>query len=87
MKVQIDQDLWLNLWRFFMLEQQDDRTYAACADGIAKKWQSQYRRFLYSRYKNRDIPPEEREAARQAYIRETGIPEDFIWPEGWDGSQ
>ena len=84
MKVQIDQDLWLNLWRYFMLKQQDDRTYTACADGIAKKWESMYRRFLYSRYKDKSLSPEERESARQAYLQEVGVPNGFIWPKEWD---
>ena len=82
--IKIPYDVWYALVRYFLFGLQDRETYSSCARGIEQKWQTLYKRQLYSISKDKTISPSEREAARRAYLAEAGVPESFIWPEGWD---
>ena len=46
--------------------------------GLETKVEAAYRRGLYSDYKTKPNP-KEREQARQKYLDERGVPEDFRW--------
>ena len=46
--------------------------------GLERKMEAVYRRGLYTDFKTK-ADPKDREAARQKYLDERGVPEDFRW--------
>ena len=76
-QIKISEELFIQLVKLFLLD--DNTQYEACKEGIQDKFDRQYRRYLYSLYSNKELPPEEREKARQTYLEAKGIPENFRW--------
>lgn len=76
-QVKISEDLFVKLVKLFLLN--DTSQYMDCKEGIQDKFDRQYRRYLYSLYSNKELPQEEQEKARQAYLEAKGIPENFRW--------
>ena len=77
-KIQISYELFLQIFRFFILEDESEMTRKQITDGLGKKVRSLYEHELYSRSKTA-LTDEERESARRKYLDEKGIPEDFRW--------
>lgn len=74
--VQISEKLFLSLVRYFLLEDFKERKEIKIE--LEEKFRAMVRRDLYSKYKTARTP-EEREAARKAYLDEAGIPNSFRW--------
>ena len=74
--VQISQELFIALMRYFLLEQEE--LYPEIKKGLEKKLDALVMRELYTKYK---IAPseEEREKARREYLDRRGVPESFRW--------
>ena len=74
--VQISQELFMNLVKYFYLGM--DEYYPEIQKWIESKIDSMMRRELYTKYKT--APTEnEREEARKKYLDEIGVPESFRW--------
>lgn len=88
--VQIPQELLYDLFRYFLLdEDEDDRndTQEAIITALEAKLEALVRHDLYTRSKTADTP-QEREEARQAYLDRVGMRQSYRWPEGHqDGPQ
>lgn len=76
-EVKISEELFIKLVKLFLLD--DNTQYADCKSGIQDKVDKQHRRYLYSQYKNQSLSAAEQEKARQVYLEEKGIPENFRW--------
>lgn len=76
-EVKISEELFVKLVKLFLFD--DDTQYDDCKAGIQDKMDRLCRRELYSTYSNKELSPEEREQARQAYLEAKGIPENFRW--------
>ena len=74
--VQISENLFFSLIRYFLLE--DFKEEKKIKTELEEKFKVMVRRDLYSKYKTAGRP-EEREAARKAYLDEAGIPDSFRW--------
>ena len=74
--VQISEELFVALMRYFLLEQEE--LYPEIKKGLEKKLDALVMRELYTKYK---IAPseEEREKARREYLDRRGVPESFRW--------
>ena len=74
--VQISQELFIALMRYFLLEQEE--LHPEIKKGLEKKLDALVMRELYTKYK---IAPseEEREKARREYLDRRGVPESFRW--------
>ena len=74
--VQISQELFIALMRYFLLEQEE--LYPEIKKDLEKKLDALVMRELYTKYK---IAPseEEREKARREYLDRRGVPESFRW--------
>lgn len=79
-KIQIDERLFQDLCKCHLFGSADEDTEARIRRGLQAKLDSDLRRRLYTISKT-GATPEEREWARQAYLAERGIPEDYRWPE------
>ncbi len=77
--VQIPKELFFNLMKYFVLEIDDPEVYKNCVDGIQNKFESMYKRELYSKFHNDNISKEEQEKARLEYLDKIGIPDSFRW--------
>ena len=74
--VQISQELFIALMRYFLLEQEE--LYPEIKKGREKKLDGRVMRGLYTKY--RAAPSEEeREKARRKYLDKRGVPESFRW--------
>lgn len=81
---QISEQLFVDLIRYHLGGAQDNETARRISDGLQAKLDALARRDLYTKSKAAPTP-EEREAARQRYLDEIGVPEAFRWgPEGPD---
>lgn len=81
---QIPEPLLVDLILYHLDGVQDDDTARRIRDGLQAKLDALARRDLYTKSKAAPTP-EEREAARQQYLDEIGIPDAFRWgPEGPD---
>ena len=78
--VQIDRELLLDLMRYHLAGLQDPDAELRIRKALQEKLDAMVRRDLYTRSKT-DPSPAERERARQAYLDQVGIPEDFRWPQ------
>ena len=74
--VQISQDLFIALMRYFLLEQEE--IYPEIKKGLEKKLDALVMRELYTKYKTAPSK-EEREKARREYLDKRGVPESFRW--------
>lgn len=74
--VQIPYDLFLALLQHHLMMEdgyEDEIRY-----GLEQKLEAMVRHELYAKYKTA-LTPEEREAARQRYLDEHGIPQSYRW--------
>ena len=74
--VQISQELFIALMRYFLLEQEE--LYPKIKKGLEKKLDALVMRELYTKYKTAPSE-EEREKARREYLDKRGVPESFRW--------
>lgn len=74
--VQISQELFIALMRYFLLEQEE--LYLEIKKGLEKKLDALVMRELYTKYKTAPSE-EEREKARREYLDKRGVPESFRW--------
>lgn len=74
--VQISQELFIALMRYFLLEQEE--LYPEIKKGLEKKLDALVMRELYTKYKTAPSE-EEREKARREYLDKRGVPESFRW--------
>ena len=74
--VQISQELFIALMRYFLLEQEE--IYTEIKKGLEKKLDALVMRELYTKYKTAPSE-EEREKARRKYLDKRGVPESFRW--------
>ena len=74
--VQISQELFIALMRYFLLEQEE--LYPEIKKGLEKKLDALVMRELYTKYKTAPSE-EEREKARRKYLDKRGVPESFRW--------
>ena len=74
--VQISQELFIALMRYFLLEQEE--LYPEIKEGLEKKLDALVMRELYTKYKTAPSE-EEREKARREYLDRRGVPESFRW--------
>ena len=76
-EIKISEELFVKLVKLLIFN--DNTQYDDCKTGIQDKLDRMCRRDLYSTYSNKELSPEEREQARQAYLEAKGIPENFRW--------
>lgn len=74
--VQISQELFIALMRYFLLEQEE--LLPEIKKGLEKKLDALVMRELYTKYKTAPSE-EERERARREYLDKRGVPERFRW--------
>ena len=74
--VQISQELFIALMRYFLLEQVE--MAPRIKQGLEKKLDAMVMRELYTKYKTAPSE-EEREKARREYLDKRGVPESFRW--------
>lgn len=71
--VQISEELFIAIMRYFMLEQ-----VPQIKQGLEKKLDAMVMRELYTKYKTAPTE-EEKEKARKEYLDRRGVPESFRW--------
>ena len=74
--VQISQELFIALMRYFLLEQEE--LYPEIKKGLEKKLDALVMRELYTKYKTAPSE-EERGKARREYLDKRGVSESFRW--------
>lgn len=74
--VQISQELFIALMRYFLLEQEE--LLPEIKKGLEKKLDALVMRELYTKYKTAPSE-EEREKARREYLDKRSVPESFRW--------
>ncbi|MEE1007549.1 MAG: complexin-2 [Agathobacter sp.] len=74
--VQISQELFIALMKYFLLEQEE--LLPEIQKGLEKKLDALVMRELYTKYKTAPSE-EEREKARLEYLDKRGVPESFRW--------
>lgn len=81
--VQIPEALFIDLLKYHLWSLDDDEIAARIQRGLQDKVDAIIRRGYYTDSKTAPTP-EEREKARQAYLDEIGMQDDYRWPEGFD---
>ena len=76
--VQISQELFLDLVRYFLLDDTSKSRLNAIQRGLEAKIDNMVKHELYTASKTADSP-EDREKARQQYLDKVGIHKDFRW--------
>ena len=74
--VQISEELFVAIMRYFMLEQEE--LLPLIKQGLEKKLDAMVMRELYIKYKTA-LTEEEKEKARKEYLDKRGVPESFRW--------
>ena len=74
--VQISQELFMQLLRFHLVE--DESCEREIKQGLEKKLDRMVMRDLYGKFKTAPTE-EERERARKEYLDRRGVPESFRW--------
>lgn len=74
--VQISEELFVAIMRYFMLEQEE--LLPLIKQGLEKKLDAMVMRELYIKYKTA-LTEEEKEKARKEYLDRRGVPESFRW--------
>lgn len=77
-KIQIDEQLFFDLVKAHLLDDTTEETAARIRMGLQTKVDALIRRRLYTESKTAPTP-EAREKARQAYLDEIGMNDDFRW--------
>ena len=81
--VQIPEALFIDLLKYHLWSLDDDEIAARIQRGLQDKMDAITRRRYYTDSKTAPTA-EERERARQAYLDEIGMQDDFRWPEDFD---
>ncbi len=81
--VQIPESLFVDLLKYHLWNLDDDEIAVRIQRGLQAKVDAIIRRGYYTDSKTA-ATPEEREKARQAYLDEIGMQDDFRWPEGFN---
>ena len=76
--VQISQEPFLDLVRYFLLDDSSKSRLNAIQRGLEAKIDNMVKHELYTASKTADSP-EDRETARQQYLDKVGIHKDFRW--------
>lgn len=76
--VQISQELFFDLVRYFLLDDTSETRLNAISDALETKLDKLVKHDTYSASKTAETP-EEREKARQQYLDMVGIHKDFRW--------
>ena len=76
--VQIPQELFFELVRYFMLDDTSEARYKAISDALEGKVDKMVKHELYTASKTAETP-EEREKARQQYLDKIGMRESVRW--------
>ena len=80
--IQIPEDVFIDLWYYFCFDDPEDhpsdRT-ERIRSALNEKMKKCIDRDLYTKSKNKNLSPEEREKARQEYLDRKGIPKSFRW--------
>lgn len=74
--VQISEELFVAIMRYFMLEQEE--LLPQIKQGLEKKLDVMVMRKLYTKYKTA-LMEEEKEKARKEYLDRRGVPKRFRW--------
>ena len=74
--VQISEELFVAIMRYFMLEQEE--LLPQIKQGLEKNLEAMVMRDLYTKYKT-TLTEEEKEKARKEYLDRRGVPENFRW--------
>ena len=74
--VQISQELFFALMKYFMLGQEE--LQMEIQKGLEEKFDAMVMRDLYTKYKSAPTK-EEKEKARREYLDKRGVPESFRW--------
>ena len=74
--VQISEELFVAIMRYFMLEQEE--LLPQIKQGLEKKLDAMVMRELYTKYKTAPTE-EEKERARKEYLDRRGVQESFRW--------
>lgn len=77
-QVQIDENLFINLYKIIVLNIQDENLYNTSKKQLEIKFNKIMNRNLYSKYKTAETE-EERNNARIEYLNNVGITKDFRW--------
>lgn len=72
-QVLLPEGLFVDLYKYHVLGTRDPAMEERIRAGMDKKGDALYRRALYTDYKQGD------EDARQKYLDEKGVPEEFRW--------
>lgn len=76
--VQIGQELFLDLVRYFVLNDTSEERYKAISDALEVKIDKIIKHELYTASKTAETP-EEREKARKQYLDKIGMRDSFRW--------
>lgn len=76
MRVQIDETLWWDLVEYHMRGSQGPELELRIRAGLQEKLDAMTRRTLYTQSKTAQ-DPKSRELARQEYLDERGVPEEY----------
>lgn len=78
--VQIPQELFLDICRYFLLDSPlDPEEIEGIQSGLQDKLDAMARREAYSQYKNTSLTEQERQAARKRYLDMVGMREGYRW--------
>ena len=77
-QIQIPEALFLDMCRYFLLDQAEPELAASISKGISDKLERVIDRDLYTQYKCAPTQAQ-KEKARQEYLDRKGIPENFRW--------
>ena len=76
--VQITEELFIDLYKFFNIDNPDINLYNKCKTGVNIKAEKINNRNLYTKYKT-DSNKQVREEARQQYLNNKNINSDWRW--------
>lgn len=76
--IQISQELFFDLVRYFCLDDTSEERYKAISGGLEAKIDKLVKHEVYSASKTAETP-EERETARQRYLDLVGMRDSFRW--------
>lgn len=74
--IQIPEELFINLVKYFLLEAHNTDTYNVIKSGIEEKYNAIEKHNLYTEYKTA-ATKQEKENARLNYLDKTNIPDNF----------
>lgn len=81
--VQIPEALFVQLYKYFLLDMQDKEMHDSIKAGLASKWEAIHRRQLYQNMHTAPTAAEQ-EQARQDYLEEIGVHDAFRWTQDYE---